>query len=93
MPLDLDTAYRIAELSVAAAGVGAILYRLGRMTEKFEQIGQQQAGEIRDLKDAIKEMAQVLIKTERIEARQLAEGKRVDSLEEEIRQLRRERRA
>jgi predicted transcriptional regulator len=84
--MDMDTVYRISELVLVLIGIGGILYRLGRMTEKFEQIGKQQASEISDLKDAVKELVKSNARLERMEERQLSEGKRLDRLEARINQ-------
>ncbi len=45
---------------------------------KFEQIGLQQAGEIRELKDGVKELITSTKRIDRIEERMLAEGQRLD---------------
>jgi regulator of replication initiation timing len=78
--MDLETAYRFAEFLLVVIGIGGILYRLGRMTEKFEQVGQQQAQEISELKNSVKELVKTNVRLERIEERQLSEGRRVDEL-------------
>jgi hypothetical protein len=78
---DVETTYRAAELVMVALGIGGVLYRLGRMTEKFEQIGKQQALEITELKESVRELIKSNNRLERMEERQLSEGKRLDGLE------------
>ena len=57
------------------------------MTTRFEMIGKQQAGEIREMKDAIKELITYTNRVDRLEERQLAEGKRIDSISEALRDI------
>lgn len=85
--MELESIYRAAELLAVIIGVAGILYRLGRMTERFEQIGTQQAKEITELKDTVKDLVKSNIRMERIEERQLMEGQRIDAMENTFRRL------
>lgn len=87
----LDIVYRLTEIAgflvaiiTIIIGTGKILYRMGAMAERFETIGKQQAIEIMDLKESVKELVKVTGRLERIEERQLSEGKRIDGLEARI---------
>ena len=75
MPEYYRLAAEIASLFIVTSG---ILWRLSSMTTRFEMIGKQQAGEITEMKDAIKELVLYTNRIDRVEERQLAEGKRVD---------------
>lgn len=77
------------EVAALVISVGGILFRLGGMTKEFRLIGQQQAAEIKDLKEAVKEFGKVLVtlaqqdgRMQLIEERQLAEGRRLDNLDD-----------
>lgn len=78
VPDELDLALKAAELFTLTFGGAALFYRIGRMTMKFEQIGAQQAGEIRELKEGVKELITSTKRIDRIEERMLAEGQRLD---------------
>lgn len=82
--MGFEEAARLAEVILVIIGIGGILYKLGGMTEKFEMIGKQQAVEISDLKDAVKEFVKNTARVERMEERQLNEGKRLDNLESRL---------
>lgn len=94
---DIELIFRIIEIVIGSGVIGGlftIIYRMGRMTQKFEMIGTQQAAEITDLKIeteklgiAIVSFQGVLVKLAevgghigRIEDRALQEGKRLDEL-------------
>lgn len=83
--MDTLDIYRLAEIGTFILSMAAILYRMGVMTSRFEQIGLQQAAEIKELKVNVKELSGVLVtlaqtngRIDRMEERQLAQGKRVD---------------
>lgn len=78
IPEEVDLAFKSAELLALVLGGGALFYRTGRMTMKFEQIGKQQAEEISELKIAVKELVTSTTRIDRLEERQLAEGQRLD---------------
>jgi hypothetical protein len=91
---DYDTLFRIGELGVFAISAGGILIRLGAMTTRFELIGKQQAKEIAELKDAVKEMQSVVItqavQTDRqntFDSRILAQGQRLDAVQDIVNDL------
>lgn len=86
-PPEIDTALKLVEIASILGGGGALFYRTGRMTMKFEQIGAQQAEEISELKLAVKELVAQTGRFDRIEERQLAEGKRLDSLSQTVRDV------
>ena len=88
--MDNEVIFRLAELGVFLLSVAGLLYRLGGMTARFELIGAQQAVEIKELKDSIKEIQKVItaqaLTTQRldtIDARVLAEGQRLDKLSDQ----------
>lgn len=100
---ELDFIFRVLEIVAASGVIGglvAIIYRMGRMTQKFEMIGIQQAAEITDLKMETEklgmaigglqvvliELAKVGGQIGRIEDRQLQEGKRLDDLTDRFNQ-------
>lgn len=78
--MDLETIFRASEIIVVILGIGGILFRIGKMTERFELIGRQQACEIQELKESVKELIKTNSRMDRLEERQLMEGKRVDEL-------------
>lgn len=58
------------------------------MTQKFEQIGAQQAEEITEIKTGLRKVTDILIelskisgRIDRVEDRQMAQGKRLDQTE------------
>ena len=58
MPTFSDQAIlTLAELVVVALSVMALIYRIGRITERFAQIGTQQGKEISDLKTSIDKLS------------------------------------
>lgn len=58
--VSLDTAVRIIEIvSFVGAGLG-IIFKMGKMTERFELIGKQQAKEITELKTEVKALSNVM---------------------------------
>jgi hypothetical protein len=89
-----DTIYRIAELGTFVLALAAILYRLGRMTERFELIARQQATEISELKnsvtaihDVITSQAVTTTRLDTLDARALSEGVRLDKLADKFEKL------
>lgn len=78
IPDQLDLAFKSAELFALVFGGGALFYRIGRMTMKFEAIGNRQAEEIKELKIAMKELITSNSRIDRLEERTLAEGQRLD---------------
>lgn len=92
--MENETIYRIAEFGMFLIAVAGILYRLGGMAERFELIGRQQAEEIKELKDSVKEIQRVVttqaLTTQRLDtldARALSEGKRLDKLSDDYARL------
>ena len=51
---------------------------------KFEQIGEQQSKEIGDIKETLKALAATAGRFDRVEERQLLQGKRLDRLEQKL---------
>lgn len=70
-------AVEIGSLFIVAAG---ILWRLSSMATRFELIGTQQASEIKELKEAVRGLIEQNSRIDRLDERQLAEGKRLDDL-------------
>lgn len=83
-PAEVDTALKLIEIVSIVLGGGALFYRTGRMTMKFEQIGEQQSKEIGDIKETLKALAATAGRFDRVEERQLLQGKRLDRLESKI---------
>ena len=87
MALILDLAIKIITLITIVVGVGVTLFRLGRMTEKFEQIGIRQASEITELKMGMSKVEGVLLaladqsgRLDRLDDRVGLQGQRIDSV-------------
>src|SRR5579872_4155278 len=84
---DLETALRALEILCILGGGARILWQMSAMATKFELVGTQQAKEISELKIGVEKLGGVLItiaqqagRMDRIEERQLAEGKRMDEI-------------
>lgn len=84
---DLENILRALEILSVIGGGGVIIWRMSRMATQFEMIGAQQSAEIADLKKGIEGLSSVLItlaqqsgRIDRIEDRQLAQGKRLDDV-------------
>ena len=84
---DLENILRALEIISVIAGGGAIVWRMANMATRFELIGVQQSKEINELKKGIESLSSVLVtlaqqsgRIDRIEDRQMAEGKRVDDI-------------
>lgn len=60
MQENLELVFRLVELFSIVAGGGAILVKMGRMAGKFEEIGSQQAVEIREMKSSIQTLNQLI---------------------------------
>lgn len=80
----LDYGLKILEIGSFVGGAGILLIRLGNMSGRFEEIGRQQASEIKELKDAVKSLIESGRRIDRVEERQMLSGKRVDQLEERV---------
>ena len=85
--MESETLYRIVELGSFILALAAILYKLGRMTERFELIAVQQAVEIGELKKGVAAIHDVILsqaltaqRMDTIDERVLSEGKRLDKL-------------
>jgi hypothetical protein len=57
MPAELDLAIKALELVGFLGSAALILFRMGRITERFEMIGQQQATEITALKLSVEKLS------------------------------------
>jgi hypothetical protein len=91
----LNDNIRLAVEMIGFLGGGMVLlYRIGRITEKFTQIGRQQSLEISGLKEETSQLKRGIARIndllialtkldgriDRIEDRQLAQGKRLDEV-------------
>jgi len=83
----LDTVVKLVTLLVIVGGGGMTLFRLGRMTQKFEGMASRQAEEIGELKVEMQKVENVLVamasqsgRMDRIEDRLGLQGQRVDTL-------------
>lgn len=77
-----------AELGLLLISLSTLLWRMATMTQKFEQIGAQQAEEITEIKTGLRKVTDILIelskisgRIDRVEDRQMAQGKRLDQTE------------
>jgi hypothetical protein len=91
---NLDLFYKFGEFVVLGAGVVVAILRTGRIIQKFEGIAERQTAEITDLKTDVKQLSQLIIEMTKLsgrldlmDQRQVAEGKRVDDLQLDIRQI------
>lgn len=50
LSVDLDPILKALEIAAIIASTATLLFKLGRTTERFEQVGRQQASEISGLK-------------------------------------------
>ncbi len=92
--MDLETLLRVLEIISFVGGGGVIIWRMANMTTRFEMVGVRQAEEIKELKKGIEGLSSVLVtlatqsgRIDRIEDRQLAQGKRVDDITTRINTL------
>jgi len=74
----------IVEVSVAAITVGTILWRLSSAVTKFELIGSNQAREISEIKDAIKELKIVVIEQSKQSIRLDNQGDRMNTADKRV---------
>lgn len=65
------------ETVTIVGSVATVVYKLGRAVEKFEAIGRQQASEIKDLKDSVRTISDVITKV-------AVQKQRMDSIEERL---------
>jgi len=49
----LDAALKALEIAAVVGSAAAVLFKVGRMTERFEFIGRQQAAEISEIKKSV----------------------------------------
>jgi hypothetical protein len=91
---DLENILRILEIISVIVGGGTIIWRMSNMATRFEMIGIQQAAEIADLKKGVEGLSSVLValatqggRIDRIEDRQLSQGKRLDEFTSRINTL------
>ena len=91
---NIDIVYKVGELIVVATGITVAMVRTGRIIQKFEGIAERQTAEITDLKADVKELSTLIIQLTKLsgrldlfEQRSVAEGRRIDELSTDIRQL------
>jgi hypothetical protein len=53
IPLDLDPVLKAVEIAAILGSTATLLFKIGRTTERFEQVGRQQAVEISGLRSNI----------------------------------------
>lgn len=58
---NLDPWLRVGQFVMYVVGIGAVLYRMGGMSKKFEMQGDTQAGQIAKLETAILELNKVVV--------------------------------
>ena len=85
---DVDTVLKGLEIISIIGSAALLMYRLGRTTERFEQVGTQQAAEIGQLKIAIEKMGALAVVTARqdermnaMDQRMLTQGQRLDEFQ------------
>lgn len=61
MPTELEAWAKAGEIVTFLGSVAFLTYRMGRMTQKFESIGEQQAKEITDLKETVAKLGVLMI--------------------------------
>ena len=83
----LDLVIKAATLISIVVGGGVTLFRMGRMAQKFEEIGKQQSKEISELKLGMSKVEGVLIaladqsgRIDRVEDRVALQGQRLDGV-------------
>ena len=59
--VSLDSWLRVGQFLMYIIGIGAVLYRMGGMSKKFEMQGEQQAKQIDELEKAILELNKVVV--------------------------------
>lgn len=57
----IDTIFKVIEIVGLVGGGFFVVFRLGRATAKFEEVAQQQADAIREIKDDIKGLNTLMI--------------------------------
>lgn len=85
---NLDTTLRLAELVTLIGGGAIIVFRMGRMTERFELIGQRQADEISELKRAVGRFGDVLTDLAVQKNRLDSQAERINLLDKRYEELR-----
>jgi len=85
---DLDTIFKGLEIVSIVGSAAALMYKLGRTTERFEQVGTQQATEISQLKASIQKMEGLMVSIARqdermtaMDQRMLTQGQRLDEFQ------------
>ncbi len=56
----LDTVYKLVEIASVLGGVVFVSVRIGRTSQRFETISAQQAKEIGELKDNVRELSKLV---------------------------------
>jgi cell division protein FtsB len=87
--MDLATVAVIVGLIMNFFGLVVAIFKGGRIVEKFEQIGSQQAEEIKELKEEVKIIGEIVTKMAVQHQRQDSLEARMDRHEQTIEDLRR----
>jgi hypothetical protein len=78
MPAELDLAIKALELVGFLGSAALILFRMGRITERFEMIGKYQAQEITELKIGVEKlsllMTEVALQKQRLDTMDFRQG-------------------
>lgn len=86
--LGLESILKIAEI-VAVAGTGTgLFFKIGRVTERFEMIGKQQAKEITEIKNEVRAFGVVLTDVAVQKTRLDSQGERLNLLDRRYDELR-----
>lgn len=87
----IDIAFKAVEFLSVIGGGGLVLVKIGRMTERFELIGKQQAKEIADLSRGMENVNRLLItiaeqkgRMDRMDDRAILQGSRLDELAKRV---------
>lgn len=75
------------EIITVGAGAGAVFYKLGQTTQKFEMIGAQQAKEITQLQASVEKVAIGQNRMEELITKVALQGQRLDNQAERINML------
>lgn len=78
---DLETTLKVAEIGSILASAIVLFFKLGRVTERFELIGKQQAKEISELKANVEKFGGVLTEMALQKQRLDNQGERFNILE------------
>jgi hypothetical protein len=89
MPADLDLSIKVVELVGFLGSAALILFRMGRITERFEMIGKHQAAEITELKLGVEKLSLLMTEVALQKQRLDTMDRRQETLDKRYEDLRR----